>query len=116
MGTLGFNCSIYLPSRCYAISLCIESPSPQEKSDKGSFSDFFLREGGGGGVCIQAKTGRCRGYFGSWGHVLVAVAVVERWPLQRGLSKSQRPRLRIFKVSVAIVERSTWESTEINPT
>ena len=43
----------------------------------------------GGGVCIQAKTGRCRGYFGSWGHVLVAVAVVERWPLQRGLSKSQ---------------------------
>ena len=74
------------------ISLCIESPSPQKKSDKGSFSDFFLREGGGvggGGVCIQAKTGRCRGYFGSWGHVLVAVAVVERWPLQRGLSKSQ---------------------------
>ena len=71
---------------------------------------------GGGGVCIQAKTGRCRGYFGSWGHVLVAVAVVERWPLQRGLSKSQRPRLRIFKVSVAIVEHSTWESTEINPT
>ena len=34
------------------ISLCIESPSPQKKSDKGSFSDFFLREGGGvgGGV------------------------------------------------------------------
>ena len=31
------------------ISLCIESPSPQKKSDKGSFSDFFLREGGGGG-------------------------------------------------------------------
>ena len=30
------------------------------------------------GVCIQPKTGRCRGYFGSWGHVLVAVAVVER--------------------------------------
>ena len=72
------------------ISLCIESPSPQKKSDKGSFSDFFLREGRGGGrgVCIQAKTGRCRGYFGSWGHVLVAVALV-RWPLQRGLSKSQ---------------------------
>ena len=31
------------------ISLCVESPSPQKKSDKGSFSDFFLREGGGGG-------------------------------------------------------------------
>ena len=31
------------------ISLCIESPSPQKKSDKGSFSDFFLREGGGVG-------------------------------------------------------------------
>ena len=31
------------------ISLCIESPYPQKKSDKGSFSDFFLREGGGGG-------------------------------------------------------------------
>ena len=31
------------------ISLCIESLSPQKKSDKGSFSDFFLREGGGVG-------------------------------------------------------------------
>ena len=34
------------------ISLCIESPSPQKKSDKGSFSDFFLREGGGGGGSV----------------------------------------------------------------
>ena len=32
------------------ISLCIESPSPQKKSDKGSFSDFFLRGEGGGSV------------------------------------------------------------------
>ena len=30
-----------------------------------------------------------RGYFGSWGHSLVAVATVERWPLLRGLNKSQ---------------------------
>ena len=30
-----------------------------------------------------------RSYFGSWGHSLVAVAVVERWPLLRGLNKSQ---------------------------
>ena len=30
-----------------------------------------------------------RGYFGSWGHSLVAVAAVERWPLLRGLNKSQ---------------------------
>ena len=52
------------------ISLCIESPSPQKKSDKGSFSDFFLREGGGGGGSVyRLKPG--------W------------WPLQRGVSKSQ---------------------------
>ena len=55
LGTLGINYSMYLPSRCYAISLCIDSFSPQKKSDKGSFSDFFLREGvcvcGGGSVC-----------------------------------------------------------------
>ena len=25
-----------------------------------------------------------RGYFGSWGRALVAIAVVERWPLWRG--------------------------------
>ena len=30
-----------------------------------------------------------RGYFGSWGHSLVAVAAVERWPSLRGLNKSQ---------------------------
>ena len=30
-----------------------------------------------------------RGYFGSWGHSLVAVATVERWPSLRGLNKSQ---------------------------
>ena len=30
-----------------------------------------------------------RGYFGSWGPALVAIAVVERWPSQRGLNKRQ---------------------------
>ena len=25
-----------------------------------------------------------RGYFGSWGRALVAIAVIERWPLSRG--------------------------------
>ena len=37
------------------ISLCIESPSPQKKSDKGSFSDFFLRGEGGGGSVYRLK-------------------------------------------------------------
>ena len=30
-----------------------------------------------------------RGYFGSWGHSLVAVAAVKRWPSLRVLNKSQ---------------------------
>ena len=34
---------------------------------------------------VAEKIGPCmsRSYFGSWGHALVAVAVVERWPLEK---------------------------------
>ena len=67
-------------------------PSPQKKSDKGSFSDFFLREGGGGGggVCIQAKTGVvavAERFKQESMYKLSAgakkAAVVESWPLWR---------------------------------
>ena len=66
-------------------------PSPQKKSDKGSFSDFFLGEGGGGGgVCIQAKTGVvavAERFKQESMYKLSAgakkAAVVESWPLWR---------------------------------
>ena len=38
--------------------------------------DFFIN-------CEKKKTGRCRGYFGSWGHALMTVAVVERFKRER---------------------------------
>ena len=37
--------------------------------------DFFMN--------CEKKTGRCRGYFGSWGHALMTVAVVERFKRER---------------------------------
>ena len=46
-----------------------------------------------------------RGYFGSWGHALVAIAVVERFKqeLMYGLSAGQK--------SVAVVDR--WPLVEV---
>ena len=47
-----------------------------------------------------------RGYFRSWGHVLEAVALVERWPLKRGFHKSKcRVRLSAGTKKGAVVER-----------
>ena len=43
--------------------------------------------------------------FGSWGHALVAVAVVERWPLWRGLNKSKCVDCPPGQNKVAVVER-----------
>ena len=37
--------------------------------------DFFIN--------CEKKTGRCRGYFGNWGHALMTVAVVERFKRER---------------------------------
>ena len=52
-----------------------------------------------------------RGYFGSWGHALVAVAVVERWPLWRGLNKSKCVDCPPGQNKVAVVQR--WPLVEV---
>ena len=45
-----------------------------------------------------------RGVFGSWGHALVAVAIVERWPLKRGLNKSKCVDCPLGQKKVPVVE------------
>ena len=73
------------------ISLCIESPPLRKSRIRGLSPIFFLREvGGGGGVCIQAKTGVvavAERFKQESMYKLSAgakkAAVVESWPLWR---------------------------------
>ena len=46
-------------------------------------------------INCEKKTGHCRGYFGSWGHGLMAVAVVERFKQEgrcKGCPSGQKKR------------------------
>ena len=46
-----------------------------------------------------------RGFFEGWGHKLLAIAVVERWPLLGGFNESKCMECRSGGKIVAIVER-----------
>ena len=53
-----------------------------------------------------------RGYFGSWGHALVAVAVVERWPLWTGLIRVNR-EIKIHVYGKRQTSDLSWEFLRI---
>jgi len=48
---------------------------------------------------VAKKTGRCRGYFGSWGHAFMAVAVVAGFEQEAMYGMSTRTK------KVAVVDR-----------